>query len=282
MKRFVGVAVTVFSMCFQPNTFAQCSDAGVCTIGKGHKSLHHSLGLTYSYGRSTKSDDLNFHSLHLNISLSVFESSGLMVSIPWSRQSGPLGSTSGLGDLTLVWDQELAGDNDSRVSLQFGGKLAIAAVNDGNLPQRYQSGLGTNDVLLGLRYGTSHWTGSLGYQIAGGRSENAADQLKRGDDLLIRAGYTTEWNDYSFSGELLAIKRLKESSVRNPLIPGNAFYDIPKSDQFQVNILGTALIPLQGSSMVQLATAVPLLKREVNVDGLTRSISLSAGLVFSF
>ena len=152
-----------------------------------------------------------------------------MVSIPWSRQSGPLGSASGLGDLTLCGTGAgrkitTAGSaSSSEESLQLRPCTTATSLNG------IKSGLRTNDVLLGapctaLRIGPDPWAIRLLVEEV----RNAADQLKRGDDLLIRAGYATEWSDYSFSGELLAIKRLKESSVRNPLIPGNAFMIFPK------------------------------------------------------
>jgi hypothetical protein len=268
---------------FRTETFAQCSDAGICTIGKGHEARRHSAGISYAYGRSGKADDLTFHSAQLELGLAVLESSRLVAALPWTSQSGPLGSTSGLGDATVVWDQQLVNGASGSISMQFGVKIATGSVDAGGLPQRYQAGLGSNDLLFGLTYAGHEWSAAIGYQMSGGRSENKVDMLQRGDDLLLRAGFTFMTMPMTASAEVLAIKRLKESSVRNQLAAGSSPYlDIPGSDQFQINILGKAFLPLDESHGLQFSVAFPVLKRDINVDGLTRTLSLGTGFVYSF
>ena len=101
-------------------------------------------------------------------------------------------------------------------------------------------------------------------------------RLKRGDDFLLRAGYAYEFDEFKTFAEVLAIKRLSRSSV---VVPGtNTFTDVPGSDQVQVNLLGKVLFPLDERYTLQGLIALPLLNRKVNVDGLTRALTLSIGV----
>ncbi|MEK6569825.1 MAG: hypothetical protein AABZ61_00535 [Bacteroidota bacterium] len=263
--------------------FAQCSDAGVCVLGRRQQVVKHQLSLNYLYGKGGKEDMLMFHSVRFDGEFQIFDQSRLSFSIPFSFQAGPLGSTNGIGDLSVVWSQTVFDDKMSRLGVQVGGKFATGEVNAGNQPQAYQSGLGTNDFLIGVTYEHDSWNGALAYQLSRGRSNNNPTRLKRGDDLLIRAGYKFSLQPVTVIGEVLAIKRLQESSVIN-LISGqpSSFRDVPGSDQFQINLVGRALYPLNDDYNLQAQLALPLRNREINVDGLTRSISLAIGFTYLF
>lgn len=273
-------AVAGLSFC---QSAAQCSDAGVCSIGHRVSQSRHEISLTYQFGRSSRKDDLTFHSLQAGIALQIFDESRLSFSLPWNSQSGPLGSISGVGDLTLVWSQTILENTGWQMGFQIGGKLAIAKVNAGDLPQAYQSGLGTNDLLIGVAGTYENWNITLAYQFSQERSANRIDRLKRGDDVLFRMGYTDKWGDWDLGGEILGIKRLQKSSVRTSL-PGapEVFGDLPDSDQAQVNVLGRAGFRMAEKFELRGMLAFPLLERKVNVDGLTRSISLSVGVAYLF
>lgn len=259
--------------------FAQCSDAGICSIGGQSSSVTHTIGIGYAYGRSTSADDLTFHSIGLEGIFQLQQDTRLSVTLPWSGQSGPLGSTSGIGDLIVVLDHRIHDDLPGQLNVQVGGKFATGAVNGSNLPQSYQSGLGTNDLLLGFSYALDSWSGSVGYQYSRGRSENRITRLKRGDDLLVRFGYTTDVHTTTAAFEILAIKRLEESSVFGfTTQSGEVFVAVPKSDQLQINFLGRFSVPLQEGTSLHSLLAFPFLNREVNVDGLTRALTLSLGV----
>ena len=258
---------------------AQCSDAGVCSIGHETTSPGPRVSVDYQFGRSSRTDDLTFHSVVVSADIPVFTDSRLYASIPYSRQSGPLGSASGIGDMTLIWTQRLLGDAASRLGIQMGGKIALADVNTNGLPQAYQSGLGTHDGLFGVTYDVLEWNFALAYQLSRGRSSNSVNRLRRCDDLLLRAGYRHEFTSVTLGGEVLAIKRLAQSSV---LTSGSgqpeAFGDLSNSDQTQINVLVRGSYALSETVDLKGMAAIPLLKRDVNVDGLTRSVSLSLGL----
>jgi len=270
--------IPLFSLAVPIRVQAQCSDAGVCVMGSHGHAGGYTIDANYVFGYSGKDDDLTFNTVELGGQISIFEKSRIDVLLPWSGISGPLGTTSGLGDLIVVWNQEIPGLKESSLTASIGGRFATGDVNSGNLPQAYQPGLGTNDLLLGVMYETGSWDIGLGYQLSKARSENTVTRLKRGDDFLARVGYGMSIGDAEVRLQALVIKRLDESSVRDLTVTtGEVFVDVPDSDQLQVNILATAFLPLSEAFGLQGFVAIPLLSREVNVDGLTRNITLSLG-----
>jgi len=259
----------------------QCSDAGVCSVGSGNAVSGHHIGASYVLGKSGKTDDLTIHSIHLEGGIQLSPDSRLTILLPWSQTHGPSGTASGIGDLTILWNQAVWGDNGNTINAQVGGKFATGEVNSGDLPQAYQPGLGTNDLLLGLTFEANPWLFAAGYQVSRGRSSNQITRLKRGDDALARMGYTAEVNDLTVGLELLLIKRLHTSSVLDTSVAGGSFIDVSGSDQFQANILSSVSMPLSESFSLRGLVAVPLRSRDINIDGLTRSFTVGLGLKYS-
>ncbi len=261
---------------------SQCSDAGICSIGNRPVQQRLQLALDFGFGASSSPDDLTFYSITGSAFIPIFDRSYVTVMLPFNRQSGPLGATSGIGDLTAVWTQVLS-ETDSQLKLNVGVKMSLADVNSGMLPQSYQSGLGTNDLLAGISFEPGEWRFSIGYQLSRGRSENRHSRLKRGDDLLISAGYGAQFGRLTAAGEILAIKRLHESNIlMTPGQPVPIYGDVPGSDQFQINVVGRISYPLMESARARGSVAFPVLKRDINIDGLKRSLSLSLGLEHEF
>lgn len=258
---------------------AQCSDAGACVIAPKQRIPQHQIGVMYTFGTSGKPEDLTFHAVRLQGEFPLFTNSRVSIEIPYSSQRGSLGTVSGIADPIIVWNQTLSYGTSSSLLAHIGLKIAVGDVNAGNLPQAYQSSLGTNDLLLGLTYDAEPWSVSAVYQLSRGRSENRIDRLQRGDDLLVRTGYRFSIDPIRLSAELLAIKRLHESSVRHRASANpDQYITLPNSDQFQINIQGRAILPLSQDNALSVQIATPLLQRDVNVDGLKRSLSLSVGI----
>ena len=92
-------------------TMAQCSDAGVCSVG-GHlmeqenKNLFN-ISASYKFGSSGKDDEVKFHSFQLGAVYNILEKTSLQLSIPYNLQSGPLGKVNGIGDLIVSVNQNL-------------------------------------------------------------------------------------------------------------------------------------------------------------------------------
>lgn len=263
---------------------AQCSDAGVCAIGNADegKDARHKIALRYLYGDSGQPDDILYHTARFEGTVALFPGGRIMLMLPWVSVDGPLGSTHGIGDVTLLWDQGLWRSDDMELRARIGGKIATGQDNADGLPQAYQPGLGTNDLLFGLHLDANALAFTLGYQSSAGRSDNALTRLKRGDDLMLRAGYHPNLGLVGFSFEVIAIQRMSESSVRDPEANDNdTFINVPDSDQLQVNLLGGVSAPLSADLRIAAYAALPLLQRDVNVDGLKRALTLSLGFEWS-
>jgi hypothetical protein len=272
-------AFIVLSLLLAEPLSAQCSDAGVCVIGSGGEQSSNILGARYVFGSSGKPDELTVHSVEVEGSVSLSSSATISIHVPWVHISGPGGAVNGVGDITALWSQRVLDSPAGKLFTQLGGRIATGKSNAGHLPQAYQPGLGTNDLLLGILYETDPWSFAIGYQLSRGRSDNAVTRLKRGDDLLARIGFQTRIDTLALRLEILGIKRLQRSSVLDTRAPENeTFMEVPESDQFQINLLATLMLPVSERVGLRASVAVPVLERKVNIDGLKRSITISAGV----
>lgn len=284
MKKSLFVLASIFFSIIN-YSFAQCSDAGICSL-RGHsieqKTKTFDLSIGYSYGYSGKEDDIAYSSVKLNGLIYFTADTKFNVIMPYNFQSGPLGNLNGIGDLIISLSQSYE-IKDSRLVLTVGAKFATADENKKRLPQVYQSGLGTNDLLLGIDYSFSNFTFGIGYQLAGKRNENSQTYLKRGDDLLIRGEYTFIIEKFNINPQLLFIKRISKSNVLyNGTLPESHFFDVDGSDHSQLNLLISTFYEINNMHSLFLEAAVPLLERDINIDGLKRTFTISTGLSFRF
>ncbi len=287
MKRsFIASAFLIAVNFYSVDNFAQCSDAGICQLGihltEGAEKKPVNLSVLYKYGYSGKDEKVQFSSFVLEGSYNLFDNSSFQVRIPYNIQSGPAGSVNGIGDLILSWNQKLLLNKSSFFNASLGVKLATGKDNKDNLPQVYQSGLGTNDVLVGINY----WYGKInigaGYQLSGGRNDNIR-RLKKGDDILLRTSYILSFDLLSITPQFLYIQPLAKSSILGPVsASGENFVEVDKSDKPQLNLLTELKYKVEENINLMGDIAIPFFKREVNVDGLTRAFSASVGLSYSF
>jgi len=273
---------------------AQCSDAGICVIGKKQIDVKRkstsSVGFSYIFGSSGKDNtlasgetDLTFNTLKLEAELEIFKSSFVSAGIPYSFISGPRGSAKGIGDLVVLWSKSFQLTGMSFLTVQAGGKLATGNVNAGDsLPQSYQPGLGTNDLLVGVMYSYENFFAAGAYQKPFGRSNNKVTRLKRGDDVFVRLGYMQPFERFNVKGEVLVIKRIQESSIINPIGTQENFIDIDGSNPLQVNL--QAAVTYFASNQIALngSAALALLRRDSNLDGLKRNFTAMAGVSYLF
>ncbi len=285
MRKILAAFVLIYFITLINDSFAQCSDAGICSIG-GHAMEEETttidLSLGYSYGYSGKDDDISYSSIKLSGVYHFTEFTKFNFVMPYNFQSGPLGSVNGIGDLIVSLSHGFIIDA-SRLTLFTGMKFSTSEKNS-NLPQAYQNGFGSNDILFGLDYAFSNLTVGVGYQIAGGENDYGL-RLKRGDDFLLRAGYYFSVNDLSINPQILFIKRLGKSTIYYSDIVAqltNERIEVENSDQTQLNLLVNTSYQAGDNYSLFFEAAVPFLKRENNIDGLKRAFTLSAGINFSF
>ncbi|RPI72844.1 MAG: hypothetical protein EHM47_07375, partial [Ignavibacteriales bacterium] len=253
---------------------AQCSDAGACQVG--HLSVDDTnklqFSLSFTNGYSGKEDDVSFNSLKLNTQYEILDGSRLSLIVPYNFQSGPLGNVNGIGDLILSWSQNLFISGLNSLNASIGIKLAAGDENKSpELPQVYQPGLGTTDFILTVDYQFDKASIGLGYQIAGGRNEKDGLKLMRGDDFIARALYQLSFDNFNIVPQFLFIKRLSKSTILNQNVTGENFIEVDKSDQPQLNFIGSVQYNINDNYALTAEAAVPFLQREINIDGLKRA-----------
>jgi hypothetical protein len=276
-----SILLFVFGLCSHLQLFAQCSDAGICAIGTDNHSKDlndkYRFDMKYKYGYSGKTDSVSFHSVNVALSYQIFEYLTLDITVPYNVQSGPLGTVQSNGDPIILLGTMLYSDRSRKMQGQIGGRFTLGNDNEKNLPQVYQSSLGSNDLLLGINASNNSWIASIGYQVAGKRNTNIT-QLKRGDELFAKIGYLYETSaELSFTPSLIFIHQVGESSVVSKE-QSTTISSVNGSAQSQLNLSLNARYELSKTTALASQFAMPFLKREVNVDGLTRVVSLSIGL----
>jgi len=283
MKYLLVLSTLLVSVIFYSiENYAQCSDAGICQLGEHSMEEDDEVLFVisgfYKYGYSGKEDDVQFNSLQLNVNYNLFSNNSIQLLVPYNFQSGPAGSVNGIGDLILSLNQNLLSDEGSYLDASIGIKMATGDDNKDNLPQVYQSGLGMSDVLFALNYIYNKLSISVGYQLSGARNNNIS-RLEKGDDLLLRVSYNLSFDQLSITPQLLFIQRLAKSSILDTASTNEEkFVEVGDSDQSQLNFLTVLEYKIADNLSIVGDFAIPFIKREVNVDGLTRAFSASVGV----
>jgi hypothetical protein len=281
-KSFVAAVAGIATLLvYSSPAFSQCSDAGICSIESAlHDRKHQTINFDYIYGASDSS--LTYATYQLSGDIDVFTGTRIWASLPLVMTEGPLGGVSGIGDLIIVVNQKLFEIAGAGTFIDFGTRLATGTQNAGDsLPLKYQTGLGSNDLMFGLSVVSDNINVGIGYQLNGGRSANEITRLKRGDDFIVRGGYMHRGESIDFGGELLAIKKLEEQSIFihfDDSLGQEVFTNLPNSDAFQLNALLKARWNIANSFALTGSVGFPLLERKVSVDGLTRAYTLTAGV----
>jgi hypothetical protein len=264
--------------------FAQSADAGIASLENELRDRwRHSIMLTYMYGTSGNAGDsttqhMQYYSLVLSGEAQVFSGTSVWASLPINQQDGLLGSVTGVGDLIVILNQKLFSISNADVSLGVGGRFATATVQSDHYPQAYQSGLGSNDLLIDADIVSKTINFGIGYQLAGSRNINTVTELKRGDEFIVRGGYTYRGDDFDLGGELLAIQQLQKSSTINPVSQSNGFINVAGTDQLQLDFLLKGRYNFNSTLGVTGTIGFPFTSRSVNVDGLTRTFNASLGV----
>jgi hypothetical protein len=293
MKIFL--IVYFFALVFlNAKIYSQCSDAGVCVIGRHQVNefvrAKNSIYFGYIYGSSGKDADINgslnnlsYGSFRLEADIEISNGFRLNASIPYTFVSGPLGETNGLGDAEAVFSKVLAIKKKNLLSFFIGGKFSTGKVNSSDsLPQRYMPGQGSNDLIAGVQYTRENYYFAAGYQKPFGRSANTTTRLKRGDDVFFRAGFFEQFSKVGVKAEIITILRLQRSSVLLNRVPQETFIEVEGSNETQVSMLASAIFSPTEKFSVTGTAAIPFLKRNYNYDGLKRALTISVMLSYNF
>jgi hypothetical protein len=267
--------------------YSQCSDAGICIIGKKSteyfRKYNSSTSFIYTLGNGGGHDKIKYASIILESDLQVAKFFNITARMPFNFNKGALGKTSGPGDFMIAGTMLIPIQGIAAFTLSLGGKLATGRVNAGDsLAQEYQPGLGTNDLLIGAGFISPRYNFNIAYQKPFGRSANKKSRLKRGDDLMFRAGYNIQSKQVNLKGELIAIKRFGISTIKIYGSDPEMYTNAENSEIFQINV--TAYFTFMFSNRFESSGffSVPVLKRDTNYDGTKRTISGGFSFLYRF
>ncbi|TAF66632.1 MAG: hypothetical protein EAZ55_05370 [Cytophagales bacterium] len=246
MKKHI-VFLLIFYISNLSSLLAQgCSDAGFCTMGAMRPNQYldkranlsiQSIEVAQSLGVVPVFQDM-IHSTIIDINASYKTKTSFQARIPYNIVHGKLGTTQSIGDLFLSVTQIIVQQPKLRIALTIGTRLAIGQSNLTNseghvLPLYYQSGMGSNDIIVGASLMTNKWMFALGYQQSLNNSKNTFDpqkwqdsqyadiinnfapnnQFRRGTDLMFR--FERNYRFARFNGFVgaLGIYRLNPDQV---------------------------------------------------------------------
>jgi hypothetical protein len=276
-----------------------CSDAGFCTIGvlKGNQDSDNVYETRWGFNTNVGIGDGGVFVLanSLEYNRNIGKKNFLQIKLPLIVTSGKLGSAVGLGDLSVALNRRIYSQGNNHLDALIGTKIAVGSTtfqaNGLDLPMPYQTGLGTNDLILGLSYKLNKWQFVAGYQQPFGRAKNnflkdfwQANQVQdyfdsrsllRKSDVLLRIEYVTSINKkWKGSAGVLPILHLTDDEVilkdgNNSILKG--------SGGLTLNVNLGVNYQLNDFNSVRASISAPLLIRDVRPDGLTRVFVIGIG-----
>ena len=294
------------------DVFSQgCSDAGFCTMGNlkpqsdVDTTYKHSASLSLSYGIGEQNTTIVL--IIPELEFEIFKNNSIQIKIPYISVSGNLGENSGVGDISFSITQILKETENTKLNLTLGFKIPAGATDKETtvpvinplvpFPMPYQTGLGTTDLILGASMKCKMWNLALGFQgilSNGNKNEflksswfvNAdaqkyfeSNQLRRGNDALLRIERRFDLKKITLSFGVLNIIHLQESSIIDST--GNRV-GVKGSDGLTVNVTGTALYEISKRTLLNFSFGFPTIVRDARPDGLTRKLVLTAGIKYQF
>ena len=302
MKSLTHFCVTISFLifCTINNTKAQgCSDAGFCTIGVLKGNQHSDNVYDTRWGLNTNvgvADGGVFVSTTtLEYNKNIGKKSFFQIKEPITITSGSLGSTAGFGDLSVSLSRRVYSQGNIHLDAVIGAKIALGSTtfqaNGLDLPMPYQTGLGTNDLILGLSYKVNTWHFVVGYQQPFGRASNnflkeyrnAEDvknyfdsaKLLRKSDILLRIERFININEkWSGSVGMLPIFHLGEDEI---ILKDGSNGIVKNSGGLTLNFNLGFSYKLNDFNTLKSSLSAPLVVREVRPDGLTRTFVIGLG-----
>src|SRR5437762_2341032 len=123
LKKISGSMFLLTCMLASEKMYGQSGDAGLAGfVGELRDLRHPAITLDYLAGSSAAGDNINYNAYQLSAAATVFGGTHIWGSVPLRQQNGPLGSVSGLGDLTIVINQSLINFAGADISLDLGTK----------------------------------------------------------------------------------------------------------------------------------------------------------------
>jgi len=302
-----------------PAVFAQgCSDAGFCTMGAMKPDQPYnkkipiklrSLEVSFYRGTTTLSPKVYVATLDANFSI-FDDKTSIQVKVPYQSVTGNMGSTGGLGDISLCLTRNVYSREKFDINVSIGGKIASnhadltsekAGFEGLPLPMYYQTSLGTYDAIAGVSFITRKWLFATGIQHPFNQNNNQfswqewvgiypdenylesnhnALELRRGTDIMLRVERNFRYAKFNFSLGLLPIFRITNDEIT----------DFNTGDRIKpegakgmaLSAIGTAGYNFNVKMGLKLLIGHKLVQRPENPDGLTRELVSSISYFYRF
>ncbi len=302
-----------------------CSDAGACTAGPigqlqlwtdsvpDTESYRNNARLGFSYAIGEQGTIITQISPEINIGFARRWS--VQVKTSYINAHGDLGDNNGIGDLFVVPSFAFVDERERKLSGALGVRLPTGSTNAsvdritteqmGPLPlsMPYQTGLGTTDLLVGINWRHKRYVASIAYQhVLVQNNENQfthaawfddptastyfeSRELKRSDDLVVRAQYAYGCGRLSLQPGLLAIYHVKNDTrlgATTFLNPDPVQWTIANSNGLTLNLTVDLRFKLADRWALEASFGAPVIVREVRPDGLTRENVSALGIQYRF
>ena len=257
------------------------------------------IGLGYSLGQGD--DDTLINSILLEGFYSLSSKTFLQINLPVHMVDGNLGKTSGLGDILLSFNRLLKQSEAHQFEGFAGVRIGTGKAdldNGGNpLPMVYQTSLGTTDLLVGFKWFSKGWSASLGYQqpiIQNNEnqflysswvgSEDISEyaesrELERKGDVVARIDKAIPIKDFTLTLGLVPIYHIQKDTYKND---SDERVSIDGSQGLTLNVAGNLDYQFSNALSANLFFGAPLVTRDVQPAGLSRTFVTGLGLFYSF
>lgn len=282
-----------------------CSDAGFCTLGSlgpQHQKTKKQQ-ITLSFQNGVGDENVFVFTPSIKYDNKINDHWQIQAKLTANYANGNLGSITGLGDVFLNTTYTFNTKKEWQSSIILGAKIPLNTSNlkvDGrSLPMQYQSSLGTLDAILGYSISNSIWQFATAFQLPlTGHNNNQflpiyfgttaaskyppTNDFVRRADVLLRANYQIKHSKKAqYHVGVLGIYHLGKDTYIDASV-SNKPIAINGSDGLTLNLTGAASFKLNQKLSLGFLAGSPIVVREVRPDGLTRSFSISADLIFNF
>ena len=299
MKKLIFIIVIVLNYTF---SFAQgCSDAGICSIGKGfdsdEKEVKNNIEIAAIFG--TGDADITYISPYIAYTRKFNDKFSLSTKVTFSSATGDFGTRAAFGDAYLIGNYAFKEVKNKQWSALAGWKFPLTSsnlkINNFSLPLDYQSSLGTFDLFLGTNLKYKKWDFNAAIQIPvfNNNKNSYFDEFSASDDFpttnlferksdaLFRTTYTIKPTNskFTFKPNVLFIYHLGEDTFENQFSQREK---IEGSDGLTINGNLLTTYQLNNRNSIELSLAAPFLIREIRPDGLTRGFVAGVNYRISF
>ena len=324
--RFI-VVLSLGMMCFYEGYSQGCSDAGFCSMGAMRPSQIYTrkinfklraLEINYYTGSTTLSPRVS--AATADFTFGINDLTSVQIKLPYMWIDGNLGSTSGLGDISVSFTRNIYSNEEFHINATLGGKIPtndsdsdeggiLRWTTDGQphqLPMYYQTSLGSYDIVAGASLISKKWMFATGIQVALNENKNdfrfghwlnyedvegyllehdLANNLKRGTDIMFRAERAFHFSNVDIRLGVLPIFRITKDEILDIRQSSPTFNERIKLD----GTTGLALTGLFNAAYhfntkhsVKFLYGFKFIDRDVNPDGLTRDDVASLAYVIRF